>query len=504
MSTVIRFRRLVDHQHLARTLGCAALALGAAAALVYARAGMTLSHYDAKAHLVVARRVIDSLTPGWQQIGAVWLPLPHLINLLPAQVDSLYRTGAFAVAVSVVSFAIAVYAVAHLTLLVTSSRLATLAAALVLALNPNLLYLQSTPMTEPLLLALGGAAMVALWRWIDAGAARPPHAGGWLLAAACLTRYEAWPVALLAVVTAGLALWRRGLAPLDATRRAGMVAAYPACAIALFVLLTRTTMGAWFVTGGFYRADNIAQGSSLLAGVAVWWGTHQLTGYAALLIAVAGAAVTVVAGCVSRRHAVGPLALSAVGAAVLPWYAFYLGHPFRIRYMIPLIPAVAVGVGVAVGWTRRATLAGATALMAIALLGSRPFDRSAPMLLETQWDRENHVGRQVVVEHLRRTYDREKILASMGSLAHVMQELSGAGLHLRDFVHEGNGELWRKALTLPQSTVGWVLIEEQAEGGDLLATRLRLDPTFMDGFVRVSEGGGVALYRSRGRLPWQP
>ena len=25
-------------------------------------------------------RVIDSLTPGWRQIGAVWLPLPHLIN----------------------------------------------------------------------------------------------------------------------------------------------------------------------------------------------------------------------------------------------------------------------------------------------------------------------------------------------------------------------------------------------------------------------------------------
>ena len=74
-----------------------ALAMGAAMAAHYAWADLTLSHYDAKAHLVVARRVIDSLTPGWMQIGAVWLPLPHLIQLLPTQIDWFYRTGAFAV-----------------------------------------------------------------------------------------------------------------------------------------------------------------------------------------------------------------------------------------------------------------------------------------------------------------------------------------------------------------------------------------------------------------------
>ena len=63
------------------------------AALVYWQQGLTLSHYDAKGHLVVARRVIDSLTPGWLQIGAVWLPLPHVLNLLPVQVDALVPHG---------------------------------------------------------------------------------------------------------------------------------------------------------------------------------------------------------------------------------------------------------------------------------------------------------------------------------------------------------------------------------------------------------------------------
>ena len=70
------------------------------------RLGLTLSHYDARGHLVVARRIIDNITPGWQQIGAVWLPLPHLLNALPVQIDLFYRTGASAVALSILSFAV--------------------------------------------------------------------------------------------------------------------------------------------------------------------------------------------------------------------------------------------------------------------------------------------------------------------------------------------------------------------------------------------------------------
>jgi hypothetical protein len=42
-----------------------------------------------------------------------------------------------------------------------------------------------------------------------------------------------------------------------------------------------------------------------------------------------------------------------------------------------------------------------------------------------------------------------------------------------------------------------MLIEEKAEGGDMLAERARRDPAFLAGFDRACEGGGVALYRAR-------
>ena len=86
-------------------------------------------------------------------------------------------------------------------------------------------------------------------------------------------------------------------------------------------------------------------------------------------------------------------------------------------------------------------------------------------------------------------------MASMGSLGHYMQDLSRRGFALRDFLHEGNGDIWLNALENPRPFAGWLLIEEQAEGGDMLAKRARENPAFLAGFSRVSAAAGVALYR---------
>ena len=129
----------------------ATLVVGTAAAGWFWWQNLTLSHYDARAHLVVARRILDSLTPGWQQIGAVWLPLPHLVNALPVQLDWAYRTGLVATAVSVGVLAWGLAALGARLARRTGSPVIGATAPAVVLLNPNLLYLQSTPMTEPML-----------------------------------------------------------------------------------------------------------------------------------------------------------------------------------------------------------------------------------------------------------------------------------------------------------------------------------------------------------------
>jgi hypothetical protein len=105
------------------------------------------------------------------------------------------------------------------------------------------------------------------------------------------------------------------------------------------------------------------------------------------------------------------------------------------------------------------------------------------------------LARRAVTAELAKIYDGTPILASMGSLGHYMQEASSIGLGIQNFLHEGNGDLWLFALRAPKRHVRWILIEEKAEGGDMLAARAREDAEFLEGFRRVAEGGGLALYR---------
>jgi len=346
---------------IARALAAAAIAVGLAAWVVFLRMGLVLAHYDAKAHLVVARRIFDNITPGWQQIGAIWLPLPHLIHALPTQLDLFYRTGAFASLVSVACLGVTTYAGARLVLLMTGSRLAACVAAALLVLNPNILYIHVTPMTEPLLLAAVSLVVLWLYEWVPLNQDSVPVRLRLALVAATWTRYEAWPVLAAALAAALYAGWRLGAAPGVIARRAWRLGVWPAAAVGLFMVNSRITVGDWLVSDGFYVPDPTYEGELLRSVLAVWWGTHELGTRVTEVIACAAAGFLVIRAL--TRAAAAPLLVPAalVAYGVLPALAFHAGHPFRIRYMLPAAACSALFAGVAVGFLRReaaAVLAG--------------------------------------------------------------------------------------------------------------------------------------------------
>jgi hypothetical protein len=179
-------------------------------------------------------------------------------------------------------------------------------------------------------------------------------------------------------------------------------------------------------------------------------------------------------GLLSRR---GPAVTPAAGATAP---AGETGHAVRTGARIALAPLLSL------------------LLIGSALVESPPWQEHAPLLSEAQWDVPVSLNRRAVTVCLANAYAGEKVMASMGSLAHYMQELSREGFAIADFVHEGTGVIWELALeTGPVPHAAWMLVEEAAEGGDVLAQRIRLDPAFADGMQRVCEGGGVALYRAR-------
>jgi hypothetical protein len=188
--------------------GCAAL-LAALIAIAAARwtfaHGYVLYYGDAESHFDIARRILDSRTPGPEQIGTGWLPLPHLLLIPFVMHADWWQTGFAGTIPSVACFALAAVFLFASAQRAFRSVPAAFGVMLVFALNPNMLYLSSTPMTEPVFAASVAALLFATLWFRDAQ--RPSSCGSFLgvsqsiwallLAAAAsnaasLTRYEGW------------------------------------------------------------------------------------------------------------------------------------------------------------------------------------------------------------------------------------------------------------------------------------------------------------------------
>jgi hypothetical protein len=318
---------------------------------------------------------------------------------------------------------------------------------------------------------------------------------GLAFALACLTRYEAWPVTACAMMAAVWAQARGGRTWADAVRGVLPLAIYPAAAALGFMIFSRIVVGEWLVAGGFFVPENEALGRPAAAAGQLLVGVRTLGGTLTTVIGRVGLLALAARGLALRERAAALVAVAPVAAGALPWLAYFEGHPYRVRYMVPLLAAQAIGVGAAASRWGRATPAAALLLMTVAGVELAPTYGAVPMAVEAQWDVAHAEARQAVTACLERGYDYTTIMSSMGSLGHYMQALSRSGFDLREFLHEGNGDIWLAALDGPRPYAGWLMIEEQAEGGDMLAGRARENPTFLEGFSRVCEGGGVALYR---------
>jgi hypothetical protein len=248
--------------------------------------GELLLYGDAVAHINIARRVFDSRTPGVDQLGSVWLPLPHLLSLPFIVNDWMWRSGVGGSIASMIAYVFAVVGVFRLVR-GRASRFAAWLAAALLGLNPNLLYMQSTAMTESIFLACVIWAVVYFdefvrgcrgagpqnyltlakgWRtWgTQAHSRELPHSSkrslggapaksssvgtprlpaprllercGLVLAAAMLTRYDGWVLAFVIGCAAVAIVLRAGTAPaISGVRRS----------LAAFLLLCALTPALW-------------------------------------------------------------------------------------------------------------------------------------------------------------------------------------------------------------------------------------------------------------------
>lgn len=142
------------------------IALSIASWIIAFRHGLTTSYNDAMSHLDLARMVVDSQQSGIAQLGSVWLPLSQLLYLPLIWIGWAWHSGFAGSIVSMIAYVCTVVGIYRVTYEITGKKIAAYVSAFAIACNVNLLYLQATPLTEPVFLATFVWSVLYLIRYL--------------------------------------------------------------------------------------------------------------------------------------------------------------------------------------------------------------------------------------------------------------------------------------------------------------------------------------------------
>ena len=420
--------------------------------------GWLFYYGDAEAHWNIARRILDSQTPGYDQIGTVWLPLPHLLLMPLARVDAWWRDGLAAAVPSAVSFVAAGgFLFAAIRRLFDSAAAAT-ASTLLFATNPNVLYVQSIAMSEAVFFACLMAVLYFSVRFGQEQGWGAAMGAGVACGLGTLTRYEAWfLIPFVAAYFAWRAKRRRWLVAAAFAALASLGPAYwlahnwwlsgdpleffrgPYAPLAIQGAATYPGRGDWRLAALYFRTA-----AELCAGVGLWW-----TGLAGAV------------ACLARR-VFWPVALLALPGVFYVWSMHSTASPifvptlwpntyYNSRYGLALLPLLVMAAAGLVALVPRRAQAVTAALVVAAGAVSWAIHPSPDQWVTWKEAQVNSEGRRQWVheaaEYLRPRYaPGSGLITSFGDLTAIYREL---GIPLRQTFTGDNGLVWQATVTRP-------------------------------------------------------
>jgi len=498
----------------------AILAVAIASLRFFYTRGLNNLYGDSMAHMEGARRFFDSLTPGYEEIGTVWLPLPHLLAAPLAINDFLWRTGLAGGIVSTAAFAVAGWFLFRLAFQMSRSLSAAVLALAGFLLCPNMLYLASTPLTESLAILWMVLTVYGLFCYQEEGRLRA--LAGASLAAFCgaLTRYDGWsllPFEALFVLLTREQPWR------DRFRHAVLFSLIAGAGPVLWLLHNDYRYGNALE---FYNGPHStqAQYAHQLATTAFRYPTDGSIQMAAryfledlklvigvwpLALAVLGLIVWAVDGRErSRRASVLlflvplPFNIQGIAHAAVPLYVptLFPNTYYNLRLGMELLPAAAIlpSFLLSANLARRWRVPLMMALIAVVL--GQAIQTASPGAAELAVAKEGVLNtpcrskkQQAVIRILRASYDGQNLLMTAGKWPCVMPEV---GIAFRKTLSEGNRTFRDRLRSEPGKWVEWIVRSDR----DDVDALMRAYPESFKDFDLIYEEtfpgeGRVAIYR---------
>jgi len=503
---------------------CCAIASLAAIAWSW-RNGALLNYGDAVAHLHIARRVLDCHQPRLSQLGSVWLPLPHVLLIPFVQVYSWWANGIAGILPSALAYLAGCAGIYRLARHWLEPPAAALALAF-FAVNPNLLYLQTTAMTEPLFVCEMIWIVVWLVEWrtsLDEDARRADRLLGWIaaaLVAAIFTRYDGWVIALLAWTAIGVVLLKRGRLR---SRTFWLASAVVAAAPIVWFVYNAAAFGDWLeFARGPYSAKAIELRTASHGAGPPHPGWHNP--WVALLFFLKVSELDATAAAWGNAL----LALSALGTAwawitagrraftwalllwlPVPFYAYSVAYGsvpiflppwwphswYNTRYGMELLPALALGAGFAAQFAiaavrefkPRLAKYAAGVLFAMVALNAWKVVRERPLVyVEGTKNIAAHRPYEVEIPPVLRALLAERPGAAILMETSVDPEIVAlTGIPLRQTINEADQEIWEAALKAPAEHAAIVL----AFDGDAVDRAVKAHPEGLRAVGRFTAKG---------------
>ncbi|HEX9036169.1 MAG TPA: glycosyltransferase [Ktedonobacterales bacterium] len=497
-----------------------AITASAIACIYYFQHQDLLLYTDGESHMTIARRVFESGTPGLAQLGSNWLPLPHILLWPFVWNDFLWRTGLAGTLAAAPCYVVAAVYTFLSAREITGNGAASYVGALALILNPNILYLQTTPLSEATLLAVTAATCFYVVRWARTDAPLSLLAAALCALLGVMTRYEGWSFFMALVLVIAIVDMAKRVSLRRITGDLVVFAAPGFAGITLWLLWNFLLTGnpRYFQNGPYSPSAQqhiLRQEGFLPTYHQLWLDLHtygaDLTEYFGPLIVALGAIGLVVFFASSWRKPVGVATLALLAPIALYLFSLYSGQTviylpgvtpsnvpnplFNVRYATSA--ALPLAIFLAHIAQRLERFRWAPIALAIAIL-SQTWLTSQGGIISLQ---DGKTGLSCIVLQqtdifLLEHYNGGKVLVDSFNDTHNFATL---GITTNSVIYEGNNTLWRAALANPARYVQWVIVAPH----DLVAQHININGKhFLSHYVLVArDAHGSRVYYSRSAPP---
>ena len=448
--------------------------------LYYYNNGLGLAYNDARSHLDIGRRVVEGLNTGIAQLGSVWLPLTHILMIPTIWNDFMWHSGLAGALPSMIAFIGTGVLIYYFLKELNVGLLGRLVGVAIFTANLNILYLQSTAMTELTLLGTMTAGSYYFLLWFKRNnILYLIYASFWIMLST-LVRYDGWFLLFLATLMIFFYVWQKwGYAKSE-----GIVVLFMTLGgfgVALWLLWNLLIFkdAFYFIFGPYsaYTQQKQLETAGVLATKNNLFLSAEIYVYA---LAYNSNAFTLIVGLIgaivlwTNRHIPWHIRFATM-ILIAPFLfniiALYLGHSvlyvyglsgrtwFNIRYGIMMMPSIAIFIGYLVHYAPKMRI------LIISLLAMVTFFSVVN-------------GDAVVVDDARFGSSQKNVTEVSGWLSENTKDEPGfilisvashdsiifsSGLPMKKFIHEGAGAYYESALINPDRWARWIVMRSHSD-----------------------------------------